>query len=32
MSRVDTDTSGDFKVLYSIDFNDVWMFPALFQR
>lgn len=29
---VDTDTYGDFKVLYSVDFNDVWMFPALFQR
>jgi predicted transglutaminase-like cysteine proteinase len=29
---VDTDTYNDFKVLYSIDFNDVWMFPALFQR
>jgi predicted transglutaminase-like cysteine proteinase len=29
---VDTDTYGDFKVLYSVDFNDVWMFPTLFQR
>jgi predicted transglutaminase-like cysteine proteinase len=29
---VDTDTFTDFKVLYSVDFNDVWMYPALFQR
>lgn len=29
---VDTDTYTDFKVLYSVDFNDVWMYPALFQR
>jgi len=29
---VDTDTYGDFKVLYSVDFNDLWMYPALFQR
>lgn len=29
---VDTDTYADFKVLYSVDFNDVRMFPSLFQH
>lgn len=28
----DTDTQGDFQVLYSVDFNDVWLYPAAFKK
>ena len=28
----DTDTYGDFQVMYSIDFKDVWLYPGAFQN
>jgi predicted transglutaminase-like cysteine proteinase len=28
----DTDTYGDFQVMYSVDFNDVWLYPRAFQK
>ena len=28
----DTDTHGDFQVLYSVDFNDVWLYPGAFKK
>src|SRR5262245_47359687 len=29
---VDTDTQGDFQVMYSVNFREVWLYPSAFQN
>ena len=29
---LDTDTHGDFQVMYSVDFHEVWLYPSAFQN
>jgi len=29
---LDTDTHGDFQVMYSVNFHEVWLYPSAFQK